>query len=154
MNEKYAMELAMAFLGSLGFAMLFHVRREKLLLASLGGLLAWGVYLLAGIWWTEDVVRYFASAVTLTIYGETLARVVKCPATLFIITASIPLIPGGSLYHTMKFFMEGKFDAFSQQGLHTVLLAVAIAVGILIPTSVFRLVQQARRQRAASRKSV
>ncbi|MCI9506533.1 MAG: threonine/serine exporter [Oscillospiraceae bacterium] len=154
MNEKYAMELATAFLGSLGFAMLFHVRREKLLLASLGGLLAWGVYLLAGIWWTEDVVRYFASAVTLTIYGETLARVVKCPATLFIITASIPLIPGGSLYHTMKFFMEGKFDAFSQQGLHTVLLAVAIAVGILIPTSVFRLVQQARRQRAASRKSV
>ena len=136
MNEKYAMELATAFLGSLGFAMLFHVRREKLLLASLGGLLAWGVYLLAGIWWTEDVVRYFASAVTLTIYGETLARVVKCPATLFIITASIPLIPGGSLYHTMKFFMEGKFDAFSQQGLHTVLLAVAIAVGILIPTSV------------------
>ena len=154
MNEKYAMELATAFLGSLGFAMLFHVRREKLLLASLGGLLAWGVYLLAGIWWTEDVVRYFASAVTLTIYGETMARVVKCPATLFIITASIPLIPGGSLYHTMKFFMEGKFDAFSQQGLHTVLLAVAIAVGILIPTSVFRLVQQARRQRAASRKSV
>ena len=154
MNEKYAMELATAFLGSLGFAMLFHVRREKLLLASLGGLLAWGVYLLAGIWWTEDVVRYFASAVTLTIYGETLARVVKCPATLFIVTASIPLIPGGSLYHTMKFFMEGKFDAFSQQGLHTVLLAVAIAVGILIPTSVFRLVQQARRQRAASRKSV
>ena len=154
MNEKYAMELATAFLGSLGFAMLFHVRREKLLLASLGGLLAWGVYLLAGIWWTEDVVRYFASAVTLTIYGETMARVVKCPATLFIVTASIPLIPGGSLYHTMKFFMEGKFDAFSQQGLHTVLLAVAIAVGILIPTSVFRLVQQARRQRAASRKSV
>ena len=154
MNEKYAMELATAFLGSLGFAMLFHVRREKLLLASLGGLLAWGVYLLAGIWWTEDVVRYFASAVTLTIYGETLARVVKCPATLFIVTASIPLIPGGSLYHTMKFFMEGKFDAFSQQGLHTVLLAVAIAVGILIPTSVFRLVQQARCQRTASRKSV
>ena len=154
MNEKYAMELATAFLGSLGFAMLFHVRREKLLLASLGGLLAWGVYLLAGIWWTEDVVRYFASAVTLTIYGETMARVVKCPATLFIVTASIPLIPGGSLYHTMKFFMEGKFDAFSQQGLHTVLLAVAIAVGILFPTSIFRLVQQARRQRAASRKSV
>ena len=84
MNEKYVMELATAFLGSLGFAMLFHVRREKLLLARLGGLLAWGVYLLAGIWWTEDVVRYFASAVTLTIYGETMARVVKCPATLFI----------------------------------------------------------------------
>ena len=34
-----AIQLITAFLGSLGFAMLFHVRREKLLLASLGGLL-------------------------------------------------------------------------------------------------------------------
>ena len=42
----YAVQLASAFAGSLGFALLFHVRREKLLLASLGGLLAWGVYLL------------------------------------------------------------------------------------------------------------
>ena len=136
---KYVMELTTAFIGSLGFAMLFHVRREKLLLASLGGLLAWGVYLLAGIWSGEDVVRYFTASVVLTIYGETLARVVKCPATLFIVTASIPLIPGGSLYHTMKFFMERDFSACSVQGLQTVLLAVSIAVGMLFPTSIFQI---------------
>ena len=46
-------QLVTAFAGSLGFALLFHVRREKLLLASLGGLLAWGVYLLMGLA-TED----------------------------------------------------------------------------------------------------
>lgn len=139
---EYVMELATAFLGSLGFALLFHVRREKLLLASLGGLLAWVVYLLAGYWSNQDVVRYFASAVVLTVYGEIMARVVKCPATLFIITAAVPLIPGGSLYHTMKFFMEGNFTACSIQGLNTVLLAVSIAVGILFPTSVFQLYQK------------
>ena len=33
-------QLVTAFTGSLGFALLFHVRKEKLLLASLGGLLA------------------------------------------------------------------------------------------------------------------
>lgn len=141
------MELVTAFLGSLGFALLFHVRREKLLLASLGGLLAWVVYLLAGYWSGQDVVRYFVSAVVLTVYGETMARVVKCPATLFIITAAVPLIPGGSLYHTMKFFMEGNFTACSIQGLNTVLLAVSIAVGILFPTSVFQLYQKIRMNR-------
>ena len=141
------MELVTAFLGSLGFALLFHVRREKLLLASLGGLLAWVVYLLAGCWSGQDVVRYFASAVVLTVYGEIMARVVKCPATLFIITAAVPLIPGGSLYHTMKFFMEGNFTACSIQGLNTVLLAVSIAVGILFPTSVFQLYQKIRMNR-------
>ena len=144
---EYVMELVTAFLGSLGFALLFHVRREKLLLASLGGLLAWVVYLLAGYWSGQDVVRYFVSAVVLTVYGESMARVVKCPATLFIITAAVPLIPGGSLYHTMKFFMEGNFTACSIQGLNTVLLAVSIAVGILFPTSVFQLYQKIRMNR-------
>ena len=42
---EIVMQLVTAFLGSLGFALLFHVRREKLLLASLGGLLSWGYIL-------------------------------------------------------------------------------------------------------------
>ena len=143
----YIMQLVTAFIGSWGFAMLFHVRKERLLPASLGGLLAWGVYLLMGFVSSQDVVRYFFASVVLTVYAEIMARVVKCPATLFIITAAVPLIPGGSLYHTMKFFMEGNFTACSIQGLNTVLLAVSIAVGILFPTSVFQLYQKIRMNR-------
>lgn len=133
------LQLATAFLGSLGFALLFQVKRERLLLASLGGLLAWGVYLLMGLVTDQDVVRYFVASVILTIYGEMLARVVKCPATLFIVTASIPLIPGGSLYRTMQFFMQNDLASFSAQALTTVLLAVSIAVGMLFPTAIFQL---------------
>ena len=90
----------------------------------------------------QDVVRYFVSSVVLTVYAESLARIVKCPATLFIVTAAVPLIPGGSLYHTMEYFMRNDLAACSAQGLTTVLLAVAIAVGILFPTSIFQLVQR------------
>lgn len=138
------LQLTTAFLGSLGFALLFQVRGKKLLLGSLGGLLAWGVYLWMGCFTGQDVVRYFAASVVLTVYGETLARVVKCPATLLIVTASIPLIPGGSLYRTMEYFMRNDLDAFSRQGLTTVLLAVAIAVGMLFPTAVFQLLRRIR----------
>ena len=144
--EEYVMQLATAFLGSWGFAMLFHVRRERLLLASLGGLLAWGVYLLLGLVSDQDVVRYFFASVALTVYAEVMARVVKCPATLFLVTASIPLVPGGSLYRTMQFFMQNDLTAFSSQALTTGLLAVAIAVGMLFPTSVFQLLQRVRTQ--------
>ena len=140
----YIMQLITAFIGSWGFAMLFHVRREKLLLASLGGLLAWGAYLLMGFVSDQDVVRYFFASVALTVYAETMARVVKCPATLFLITDAIPLVPGGSLYRTMQFFMQNDLDAFSRQALTTVLLAVAIAVGMLFPTSVFQLLHRVR----------
>ena len=140
----YIMQLVTAFVGSWGFAMLFHVRRERLLPASLGGLRAWGVYLLRGFVSGQDVARYFFASVALTVYAEVMARVVKCPATLFLVTASIPLVPGGSLYRTMQFFMQNDLDAFSRQALTTVLLAVAIAVGMLFPTSVFQLLQRVR----------
>ena len=135
-------QLVTAFTGSLGFALLFHVRKEKLLLASLGGLLAWGVYLLMGLVSDQEVVRYFAASVVLTVYAECLARVVKCPATLFLVTAAVPLIPGGSLYHTMELFMESELMEFSHQALNTVLLAVAIAVGMLFPTSIFQIIRR------------
>lgn len=140
------LQLATAFLGSLGFALLFHVRGRKLVLGSLGGLLAWGVYLWMGCFTDQDVVRYFVASVVLTVYAEILARVVKCPATLFLVTASIPLIPGGSLYKTMQYFMLNDLAAFSSQGLTTVLLAVAIAVGMLFPTAVFQLLRKLRTQ--------
>ena len=142
----YILQLVTAFAGSWGFAMLFHVRREKLLLASLGGLLAWGAYLLMGFVSDQDVVRYFFASVALTVYAEIMARAAKCPATLFLVTASIPLVPGGSLYKTMQFFMQNDLDAFAGQALTTVLLAVAIAVGMLFPSSVFQLLHRVRTQ--------
>ena len=93
----------------------------------------------------QDVVRYFIASVALTVYAETLARLVKCPATLFIVTASIPLIPGGSLYQTMQYFMKNDLASFSGQALTTVLLAVAIAVGMLVPTAIFQLGRRVQR---------
>ena len=140
----YIMQLVTAFIGSWGFAMLFHVRKERLLPASLGGLLAWGIYLLMGLVSDQDVVRYFIASVVITVYAEVLARVVKCPATLFLVTAAVPLIPGGSLYHTMEYFMENDLGSFSYQALNTVLLAVAIAAGMLFPTSIFQLIRRSQ----------
>ena len=40
-------QLLTAFIGSLGFSLLFNVRRELLASASFGGMLCWGVYMMA-----------------------------------------------------------------------------------------------------------
>ena len=144
MSMEYMVQLVTAFLGSMGFALVFHIRREKLVLASLGGLLSWGIYLALSGWTEQDVPRFFAAAAAAAIYAEIMARVVKCPATLFLIAASIPLIPGGSLYKTMQYFMEQEFALCSAQGLNTMLLAMAIALGMLCPMSFFHLIRQTR----------
>ena len=149
---EYVIQMASAFAASLGFALLFHVRREKLLLAGLGGMLAWGVYLLAGMASDQDVVRYFLASVVLTVYAEVLARVVKCPATVFLVTAAIPLVPGGGLYATMQLLLAGEDAASSARGRETLLLALAIALGMLFPTSLFYLTRRVRETRAPHKK--
>lgn len=129
-------QLLTAFLGSLGFALLFNVRGNKLLPASLGGLLSWGVYLLAGLFTASDPLRYLIASITFTLYAEILARVLKTPATLFLVSAAIPLIPGGSLYRTMEYAMQGDSASFGVWGLATLLLAASIAAGILLTMAV------------------
>lgn len=127
----YVIQLVTAFTGSFGFALLFNVRRDRLLPAAFGGFLAWGVYLLAGFLTPWDVPRFFISSLTLTLYAEIMARVKKSPATVFLVSASIPLIPGSSLYTTMQYAVSAQWEDFSRQGMNTLLLAGAIAGGML-----------------------
>lgn len=127
----YAIQIVTAFVGSLGFSLLFNVRRDRLFPAAFGGLLAWGVYLLLGPLVAWDVPRFFIASLALTLYAEIMARVKKSPATVFLVSASIPLIPGGSLYTTMQYAVSAQWAEFTSQGMNTLLLAGAIAGGML-----------------------
>lgn len=129
--EGNIIQLAAAFTGSLGFAMLFNIRGRKLLFSAFGGMLAWAVYLLLGCLIVNDVWRFFLTSMFLTLYAEVMARRQKAPDTIYIICSAIPLIPGGSLYNTMHCAVEGEWEQFSETGMHTLMLAAAIALGIL-----------------------
>lgn len=134
-------QLAMAFLGSLGFAGIFNIKRDKLFSAAFGGFLSWGIYLFTGILTTSDALRYFVASFAFTIYAEIMARYKKTPATLFLVPAAIPLIPGGSLYTTMRYAVEGQREACTHQAVYTLILAGSIACGILCAMTVWTVVQ-------------
>lgn len=128
---QYVVQLFTAFLGSLGFAMLFNIRKDKLLPAAFGGMLAWGIYIIAGAFSNVEPARYFIASVGLTIYAEVFARIKRTPTTVFLVSTAIPLIPGGSLYKAMDFAMRKDMEGFVVTGAETLLLAMAIAGGIL-----------------------
>ncbi|MBQ8894402.1 MAG: threonine/serine exporter family protein [Clostridia bacterium] len=132
------MQLITAFLGTLGFGILFNIRGKKLWLAALGGFLSWGFFLLLGLWIEGEPVRYFLCSVLVSVYAEILARVVKTPTTTFIIISLIPLVPGGSLYYTMASALEGNGQQFLDNGVHTLSLAIALSLGIILVTSFVR----------------
>ena len=132
------MPLLTAFLGTLGFGILFNIRGKKLWLAALGGFLSWGLFLLLGGWIQNEPIRYFLCSVLVSVYAEILARVMKTPTTTFIIISLIPLIPGGSLYYTMASALEGNGTRFMENGVYTLSLAIALSLGIILVTSFVR----------------
>ena len=126
-----------SFLAWFGFSIVFNLRGRVLWLSALGGAVCWFFYLLMGFS-GNDIFQYFIASVAISVYSEVLARVVKVPVTAFLIPGIIPMVPGGGIYYTMEYCIQGKMDQFASTGLHTIGIAGAIAIGILLVSSVFR----------------
>ncbi len=127
---KIIIQLVTAFLGSGGFSMLFGLRRRYLVLASMGGMLGWVIYLAVNAWLHSGFLSCLVAAAFGLVYAEVLARRLKTPATLFVIPAIVPLVPGGTLYYAMSYAVRGELDAAREYGLETLEYALAIAAGI------------------------
>ena len=127
-------QLVMAFLGSLGFGLLFGIRAGHLLPASLGGMVAWGIYLGVYAVIGNFFLANLCASIFAIVYAELLAHWRKCPATLFVITAIIPLVPGSSLYYAMEAAVNGDLEAAGRFGNQTLVCALAIAAGIGLAT--------------------
>lgn len=126
-------------IGSLGFAILFNVRGKRLVAAVAGGLLSWFLFVVISCFTDNEPLNYFIVAVTLTMYAEVMARLLKTPTTTFITTSLIPLIPGGSLYYTMAYAFQSDSVNFITKGTYTIQLASALALGIIVATTISRI---------------
>ena len=137
-------QLLAAFVGAMGFALLFGMRRRYLFAASLGALLGWGVYLLVEWLLGNTFLPSLAAAAFALSYSEIMAKVLKTPATLFVIPAIIPLVPGGSLFYTMSYAVHRDIENARLFGVRTAESALAIAAGISIVLAIREL--RTRRQ--------
>ena len=127
-----AAQLLSAFVGSMGIALIFGKRRRYLFAASLGALLGWGVFLLTDWLLGNSFLSSLAAAAFALTYSEVMAKALKTPATLFVIPAIIPLVPGGSLFYTMSYAVHRDLENARLFGTRTGESALAIAAGISI----------------------
>lgn len=127
-----AVQIMMAFLGSIGFAIFFKMKGKQILLAGVGGAIAWAVYLMCGEYIDGEFLPNFAAAIFVAVYAEIMARVNRAPTTIFLTAAAIPLIPGGSLYYTMAGLVNGDQLLFSTSGAKALTIALAISLGFTL----------------------
>ena len=81
----------------------------------------------------------FWSTVAITLYAECMARIHKTPVTVFLVSATIPLIPGAALYRTMNWMLMKDWAKFQKDGIYTILFAVSMAAGMTLTTIAFRM---------------
>ena len=131
-------QIVTGLLGTLGFSILFNIKGKRLLAATFGGFLSWSAFLLLGLVIESEPVRYFLVSVLISFYAEMIARVLKTPTTTVLMSALVPLIPGGSLYYTMAYALGSNLEKFVAKAMSTLKLAGALALGIVITTMVMR----------------
>jgi len=128
-----------AFLGTLGFCILFHVPLKHIVPASFGGSAGWVAYVYFTNGGTAPIAACFASACLVSLLAEFFSKAGKEATTIFIIPGIIPLVPGAPLYYTMRAILTGDFDAAAYFGTQALFMAGSIAIALLLIASLTRL---------------
>jgi uncharacterized membrane protein YjjB (DUF3815 family) len=132
----YWIQTIMGCIGALCFSVLFNVRGKRLGLIALASALSWLGYVLcdangAGLFWS-----IFCGTAVAGLISEILARVIKAPVLMLLVPILIPLIPGGTLYNMMSSLVHSSHDLFLRYARQLLVEAGAIALGIIVCTSV------------------
>ena len=150
MNElTYYLPCLWAFLACIGFSLLFNIHGMGMFICAGGGALGWLCYLLTAARVHSAILPSFFAALAISAWSELMARLRKCPVTSYLLVALFPLVPGGGIYYTMEHAMSGETSLFLSSLLHTLGLAGALATGVLMVSSLMRLIIVSQDKRRA-----
>lgn len=128
-----------AILASLGFAILFNIRKKKLLVAGLIGGAGGVTYHLLLQSGQSTSFCLFVASVVISLLSEVGARKMRTPATTFLLCALIPLVPGGGMYYTMMEIVENNVTGALTEGIRTLAQAGSIVLGVTLVSSCIKM---------------
>ena len=140
MNIRILWEFFAAALGTMAFALLFHVPRKYYGYCGLIGGCGWVCYEVLLLWCSAPLATFFANTVVVFL-SRLFAVRRECAVTVFLISGIFPLVPGAGIYWTAYYVVTNDLDLAGERGFATLKIAVAIVLSILLmfelPQSVF-----------------
>lgn len=131
-------------LAAITFGAIFRIHSSQYLRCGLVGGLGWVIFLITKDIWGE-IAGMFVAATLVAVLSEIFARRFAQPVVVFLTPGVIPLVPGGKAYLTMLSFLQNDYAEGVVLLVTTLLLAGAIAAGIILTSSIFRMYSQAKR---------
>ena len=98
-----------------------------------------------------EATSYLIAAAVSSAYAQIMARIRKFPAIAYLMAALVPLIPGAGLYYTMDFISRSQMNEAWAKGSATAAIAGAVAVGVLLVSTAFRMWGVYKKKRAAAK---
>lgn len=130
-NFNIFIQLISGFIVTFSFSIFFNAPKKSILICSTIGAMGWLVYIFSNFF-TDIVVSTFLGAVCVGLVSSQASKYMRMPATIFIYTGIIPLVPGYGVYSTMQSAVTKNYFDMAKIGVDTILQAGAIAMGILV----------------------
>lgn len=127
-----------SLIATIGFSIFLNAPKKELFHCGLTGAIGWTIYYIFKITLLSSIFSNFMASLMVAILSELFARKFKKPAILFIIPGIVPLVPGLGIYNTMLHLVQGNYNLAISTGTDAFLVSGAIALGILVTTSLAR----------------
>lgn len=134
------LEVITCVLGTFGFCVILNVSKRMLFYSVFGGLISSVLQVLLTKLGAGTFEAVFISMLVISVYSEALSRITKTPANIILLPASIPLLPGGSLYYMMSFLVHFDRENFVFYAKETALTGLGIALGAVVISIIVKLI--------------
>ncbi len=124
------MQILMGFVATAGFAILFNVPRNVLLLAGLIGAIGHTLRFVLRDLGVSNELASFSGALAVGLIGYWSARHIHTPRLIFTVTGIIAMVPGVPAYEVIFYFNRGDILDGLQSAVRATLLAGSIAAGL------------------------
>lgn len=139
--QEVSVNVLCPFFGTVAYVVLFNVPRQYYLSCGITGIVSWLVYL-GGSGFASPAAASFVAVIVAVFLSRMLAVRMKCPITIFLLAAILPLVPGAGIYFTAYYLVTNQLLLAAARGIGAVKVAFGIVVGIAfvvsIPSEVFQ----------------
>lgn len=131
-------QFILALFATAGFSIIFRVPVRHIPACIIIGAFGWVTYEISMHYFSSPAIGCFFGACVVGILSTVAAHHLKDAATIFVIPGILCLVPGSGIFNTMAAILRDDFTTGAEVGLQTLVMAGAIAIGLMITGAVLR----------------
>ena len=141
MIQEYLLQFVLAGLATGGFSVIFRVPVRHIPVCIVVGALGWLTECLVTELYSSPIWGTFFAACMVGLLSDFASRICKEASTIFVIPGILCLVPGLSIFNTMYSLLGDDIAKAAEIGTQTLLIAGAIAVGLLTIGAILRVIR-------------